>query len=880
MNLYLIDGNSYIYRAYYAIRELSNSKGFPTNALYGFTNMLFKILKEKQPDAIAISFDSPVPTERHKIYEDYKAQRPETPDDLLQQIPHIRRIVAAFCIPVFEIPGYEADDILGTIAKKASQQGMDVYIVTSDKDMLQIVDERVKIYDPMKDRMLDAEYVNGRYGILPGRISEFMALTGDPVDNIPGVKGVGQKTAKDLLTEFISIDDLLSNADRIKRHKLRTLIKDNADMIKLSKTLATLDTSVPLDVDFKAIHAKEPDWSLLLDLFREFEFGSLMRLIPRETGRERKCEIVLARERLEEIASCIDDHFAFDTETTGKNPMSSQLVGIAICHEKGSAFYIPVAHAYQGSPKQITKETLIQVLSRFFEDDKISKAGHNLKFDIMMLRQEGIRVNGYLYDTMIASYLLHPNKPVHSLEETALSHLSYRKKSFQEVLQKRGSFAEVPLEDAGPYSCDDAVLSFELQSILFKSLDEAALIKMYQDIEMPLIHVLADVESKGIKVDVEKLQEISKELEREIDGIERRVYFLAGEEFNINSPKQLSTVLFHNLGFKPGKKTKTGFSTQMAVLEELAATHELPREILTYRSLNKLKTTYIDILPTLVNPRTGRIHTSFNQAATATGRLSSSEPNLQNIPVRGEWGRRIREAFIAEKHNLLLSADYSQIELRILAHLSSDQGFIEAFRNGLDIHTRTASEIFGVPLDSVSPDLRRIAKTVNFGIIYGMSPFGLSAALNISMNDAKSYIDQYFARHPGIKRYMEKTISEAKEHGYVATLFGRKRAVPEVKSKNAAVRQQGERLAINSPIQGTAADMIKLAMTHIWSTLNASKLKTKMILQVHDELLFEVPGNELDQTVAIVKKGMEEAVSLSVPVSVGIYYGKNWSEAH
>ena len=880
MNLYLIDGNSYIYRAYYAIRQLSNSKGFPTNALFGFTNMLFKILKEKNPDAVAISFDSPEPTERHKLYEDYKAQRPEAPDDLLQQIPHIRRIVAAFSIPVFEIPGYEADDILGTIAQKASEQGMDVYIVTSDKDMLQIVDERVKIYDPMKDRMLDSEYVKDRYGILPGRITEFMALTGDPVDNIPGVKGIGQKTAKDLLKEFSSIDSLLVNADKIKKQKVRTLIEDNKDLIKLSEKLATLDTSVPLNIDFKALHAKEPDWSLLLDLFREFEFGSLMKLIPRETGSERKCEIVLTGERLEEIVSCIENHFAFDTETTGKNPMSAHLVGIALCYEKGSAFYIPVAHSYQGSPKQMNKETLIHVLSKFFEDEAISKTGHNMKFDIMMLGQEGIRVYGYLYDTMIASYLLHSNKPVHSLEETALSHLSYRKKSFQEVLQKRFSFAEVPLEDAGPYSCDDASLSFELKSVLFKRLDEAALAKIYKDIEMPLIHVLADVESNGIKVDVEKLREISKQLEREIDGIKRRVYFLAGEEFNINSPKQLSTVLFHNLGFKPGKKTKTGFSTQMGVLEELAATHELPREILAYRSLNKLKTTYIDVLPTLLNPRTGRIHTSFNQAATATGRLSSSEPNLQNIPVRGEWGRRIREAFIAEKHNLLLSADYSQIELRILAHLSKDQGFIEAFRNGLDIHARTASEIFDVPLDSISPDHRRIAKTVNFGIIYGMSPFGLSAALNISIDDAKNYIDQYFARHPGIKLYMEKTISEAKERGYVVTLFGRKRAVPEVKSKNAAVRQQGERLAINSPIQGTAADMIKLAMTHIWSEFNASKLKTKMILQVHDELLFEVPQEELDQAVAVIKNGMEEAVSLSVPVSVGINYGKNWAEAH
>jgi DNA polymerase-1 len=481
---------------------------------------------------------------------------------------------------------------------------------------------------------------------------------------------------------------------------------------------------------------------------------------------------------------------------------------------------------------------------------------------------------------MISAYLMNPNKPNHSLEEVALEYLSYRKKTFPEVLDKKKSFAEVPLNEAASYACDDAHLSYELKEILFSKLRENDLEELYFRIEMPLIHVLADMELTGVKVDTEKLGEFSKELERDLDGITRRIFFLAGEEFNINSPKQMSRVLFQSLGFQPGKKTKTGFSTEMGVLEELAETHELPREILNYRSLNKLKTTYIDVLPALINPATGRVHTSFNQAATATGRLSSSEPNLQNIPVKGEWGRRIRETFIAEENNLLISADYSQIELRILAHLSNDEGLINAFRNELDIHTRTACEIFGIPAERVTPDIRRIAKTVNFGVIYGISPFGLSETLSISRDEAKKYIEQYFQRHPGVKSYIERSLDEARKKGYVSTLFGRRRAVPEIRSKNSNTRLLGERLAINSPIQGTAADIIKIAMIHIWEKLRDKDLKAKMILQVHDELLFELPANEIETVMAIVKTEMEGVMEISVPLCVDIRYGKSWAEAH
>ncbi len=880
MNLYLIDGNSYVYRAYYAIRNLSNSKGFPTNAIYGFTNMLLKIMREKKPDGLAVSFDSPVPTERHRIYEEYKAQRPEAPGDLIEQIPHIRRMISAFRIRIFEAPGYEADDILGTIARKAESEGADVFIVTGDKDMLQLVDRKVKIYDPMKDKVFDEEFIKEKFGVGPERITEFMALTGDAVDNIPGIKGVGEKTARELLSEFSSLEDLLNNPDRIKKDKLRTLVAENADIVRLSKKLATLDTSVPVDGNVEEFRLQEPDWPSLLSLFKEFEFGSLMKLIPSGATRKLRYETVLAVEKAEELISSIRNGFAFDTETTSRDPMIARLVGLSVCSEKGRAFYIPVSHSYDGVPPQISRKDLSEVLVPVFEDERREKIGHNLKYDIVILRREYIDLKGPVFDTMIAAYLLNPNKPNHSLEEVSLEYLSYRKKTFMEVLRKRTSFSEVPLEEAVPYACDDASLSFELKEILFGKLRENDLEKLYFDIEEPLIYVLADMEMAGLKIDLNKISEISKELERELDGITRRIYFLAGSEFNINSPRQLADILFRNLGLQPGKKTKTGFSTGMGVLEELAQTHELPREILNYRSLNKLKTTYIDVLPALVNPGTGRIHTSFNQTVTATGRLSSSEPNLQNIPIKGDWGRRIRETFVAEENNLLLSADYSQVELRILAHLSNDAGLIEAFRSDVDIHARTASEIFSIPIDRVTPDIRRIAKTVNFGVIYGISPFGLSETLSISREEAKDYIEQYFNRHPGVKRYIEKCLDEAREKGYVATIFGRKRAIPEIGSKNSNTRQQGERLAINSPIQGTAADIIKIAMIDIRKRFTESCQKARMILQVHDELLFELPIPELEAVTGIVKKEMEGVIALSVPLRVGISYGKNWAEAH
>lgn len=879
MDLYLIDGNSYVYRAFYAIKGLTNSKGFPTNAAFGFTNMLLKIIREKKPGGLAVCFDSPARTERHELFEDYKAQRPETPSDLVAQLPYIRNIISAFRINAFEVPGYEADDVIGTIARKAALEGHKVFIVTADKDMLQLVDDNIKIYDPMKERVLDAEYVRERFGVGPGRVTEFMALTGDSVDNIPGIKGVGEKTAKELLSDFKSIEDLLGHPERIKRDRLRKMVSASKDIVILSKKLATIETSVPLDITLSEFVTAEPDWLSLLSIFKELEFSSFMKLIP-SLETLRRYETIDSLERLGEVLSSVGDRIAFNTEAKGRNPLTDRIVGIAFCSEEDMAYYVPVSHSYPGVGKQPDKRGVFRHISPLLGKHEVAKIGHNLKYDIMLLGHEGVRVEGVLYDTMIAAYLLNPNKIGHSLEEVSFEYLSAKKKSFVEVLKKRKSFEEVSIEEAAAYATEDAALSLELCDVLFPKLRKEGLEKVYFDIEMPLIEVLVEIEKSGIKLDTTLLRGLAEEMAVEIDSIQKRIFFLSGEEFNINSPKQLSRILFQSLGLSPTKKTKTGFSTGMDVLEDLAEHHALPMEVLHYRSLSKLKTTYLDVLPSLVNPETGRIHTFFNQTATATGRLSSSDPNLQNIPIRGPWGKRIRQAFIAEEGNLLLSADYSQVELRVLAHVSKDEGLSEAFHKGLDIHVRTASEIFGVPLSEVTQDMRRTAKTVNFGVIYGISAFGLSETLNIERADAQKYISQYFDRHPGVRKYIEGVLLEAARQDYVTTLFGRKRPVPELKSHNKNTRQQGERLAVNSPIQGTAADIIKIAMIRISKRLREEAVQARMILQVHDELLFELPGHELQKVRLIVREEMEGAAELSVPLKVELGHGENWAVAH
>jgi DNA polymerase-1 len=882
MAIYLIDGNSYVYRAFYAIRGLTDSSGRPTNAIFGFTSMLLKIIRERVPEGLLVSFDTPHPTGRHKLFEDYKAHRPDTPEELLQQLPHIKKIVQALGIKSFEVPGYEADDVLATLAEEAKGKGMRVYIVTGDKDMLQLVGGPVSVYDPMKDRELDEGYVLERFGVPPRRVTEYMALVGDPVDNIPGVKGVGEKTAKGLLAEFGSLEELMAHPERIKKDRVRKLITEGVEDMNLSRQLAEVDRQVPLETSEADFSLGEPDWEALGDIFRELEFTSLLKILPgRPAPGERECEAVFYKSRLREIISSIKGELALDTETTGTDPTVDRMVGFSLSTARGKACYVPLMHDYPGVPEQLDREAALDAVRPVIEDGETAKVGHNLKFDILVLRGEGLDTRGRLYDTMVASYLLGPTRPEHSLESVGLEHLSRKKRTFKEVVGKKGGFREVDIPTAADYACEDAELAFGLKEVLFQGLREEGLEELYFKVEMPLIYVLAEMEAAGVKVDTERLAALGKELDRELEGLRGRIFFLAGCEFNINSPKQLGKVLFEDLGLKPGKKKKTGYSTDMGVLEELARTHELPGEVLDYRSLSKLKNTYVDVLPARINPATGRLHTSFNQTVTATGRLSSSTPNLQNIPVRGEWGGRIRESFIAEEGSVIISADYSQIELRILAHLSEDPALLEAFIRGVDVHTRTAMEIFDISgEEGVSADMRRVAKTVNFGVLYGMSPFGLSEALGISRQEAAGFIDRYFQRHPGVEAYVGRVLEEARKTGHVRTIMGRKRPVPEIRSRNANTRLLGERLAVNSPIQGTAADIIKVAMINVSDRLRESGHAAMMILQVHDELLLESPVQEAPGVSELLREGMQGAIRLKVPLHVEVGIGGSWAEAH
>jgi DNA polymerase-1 len=878
VKLYLIDGNSQVYRAFFAIRGLTDSKGKPTNAIYGFTNMLLKIIREKKPDAVAVSFDTPHPTERHALFRDYKVHRPETPDELSRQFPHVKRMIRAFGIEIFEEPGYEADDVLATLAERASAEGAEVYIVTGDKDMFQLLTDSVKVYDPMKDRVIDEGYVREKLGVPPKRVVEFMALVGDPTDNIPGVKGIGEKTASQLLREFDSLDELMAHPERIKRERTRKLVSEGIEDIKMSRELARINRSVPLEVELGDLRLREPDWHALLGLFREFEFSSLMKLIPAEKTRPgTRCEIIEEPGILRDYLDGIKGELALHVETAGALSVKDEVVGFSLCAGKEGAAYVPLAH--EGAGEQMRKTEAYDAFAPVLRDEGVTKTGHDLKRDMIALTDEGLEVRGPLRDVMLASHLLNPLRADHSLANLCLEYLGARKKTRVEAVGKR-SIAKLRVEDAASYACEHASVALELGGLLFGKMEEEGLKGVYEKIEMPLIYVLSELEEAGMKLDSGVLEDQSKELESELDAMQRRIFFLAGGEFNINSPKQLARVLFERLGLKPGKRKKTGYSTEVGVLEELAREHELPGEILNWRTLNKLKTTYVDVLPGLVNPRTGRLHTTFNQAATATGRLSSSSPNLQNIPIRGDWGTRIREAFVAEEGSVLVSADYSQIELRILAHLSADRALAGSFRDGVDVHTRTAAELFGVEPGRVSAEMRRVAKTVNFGVVYGITSFGLSQTIGVSREEAQEYIDRYFARHSGVRAYMDRVLAEARERGFVSTMFGRRRPVPELSSRNAQTRQLGERLAMNTPIQGTAAEVIKLAMISISRRLKEEKLAGRMILQVHDELVFECPDGEKDALMGLVRKEMEGAVTLDVPLAVEIGSGRNWALAH
>jgi DNA polymerase I len=874
--LYLIDGSAYIYRAFFALPALNNSKGLQTNAVYGFTTTLLKIIREHKPDGLAVTFDEKGPTLRHEEFKEYKAQRPPMPDGMKSQIPYIHRVVEALNIPAVKQAGYEADDLIGTLARQAEQAGYDVVIVTGDKDMLQLVTSHVRIYDPVKDKWSgDAECV-AKFGVEPSRVIEIMGLMGDASDNIPGVKGIGEKTAMKLIAQFGTIDELLSRLEEVTPARIKTLLTEQADQARLSRRLATIDTQSPVEFHPESYRIKPPHDEQLADLLRELEFTSLLKslqLSPKQL--ETKAQ---ATSIIEDEASA---HRFIDGSPkggslgvrcllAGQPGVHADVLGLALSTGEQTAF-IPIdIHAYM--------RTVIEML----HDHTRTKTVHDLKTTLLAFHRFGITLAPPYVDTMIADYLLNPNRRDHSLDTIMLERLGERFGSKTQEKAYPQSLFEV---DTGSReeATEAAAALAKLGPILMEQLSEQGSLSLFTEVEMPLVPVLADIERNGFLLDVDDLHTLSKELERDLDRMMESIAVIAGSEFNINSPKQLATVLFEKLGLKPLRKTKTGYSTDEDTLTQLAAQHELPAQILSYRSLSKLKSTYVDALPEMVHPDTKRLHTSLNQTVAATGRLSSTDPNLQNIPVKGEYGLRIREAFIVPKGHELLCADYSQIEPRILAHLSQDPRLLSVFAKGEDIHMATAMEIFGLPSSQITRDMRRAAKTVVFGIVYGISPFGLSQNLSVPQAEAKKYIDTFFERFPAVRALMDRNIAEGREKGYTTTILGRRRPIPELQSGDQAQRGFGERMAVNSPIQGSAADLIKVAMINVHKTLHEELPHVKMILQVHDELIFEVPDHDLEEAKRLVKSEMEgvgKHLGLSVPLKVDLGVGKNWRIAH
>lgn len=884
--LFLIDGSSYIYRAYHALTPLSNAKGFPTHAIYGVTNMLLKILREKKPEYMAVIFDAKGPTFRHKESPTYKANRPQMPDDLAQQIPYIKRIVKALGLSILEKEGYEADDIIATLCKYLVSEDIDIVVVSGDKDLRQVLSPKVIIWDSMRDKILREEDIIEKYKLPPARLKEIMALTGDKIDNVPGVPGIGEKTAIKLLHQFGSLDALLTHLDEVKPERIKRNLIAFKDQIIINLKLVSLDDDVPLKVTLEDLHLGNQDRETLRYLFEELEFRKLLKDFSLyQSLSSTKYYTVLNKKALKDLVGRLKkaDSLALDLETTGKDALSAEIIGICFCYQAGEAWYVPVGHFYLGVPTQLPLKEVLNLLRPVLESEEILKIGHDIKYDILVLRRHGIELKGVAFDTMLAAYTLNPTQTKYNLAELAQRYLKIKKTEYEDIVRqgrKKIPFSQVDIDTASDYACEKVDITLRLKNLLEVQLKDASQEELFREIEMPLLPVLADMEWWGVKVDRAYLKHLSQTFASRLREIERRIFTLAGEEFNINSPAQLRHILFEKLGLPAVKKTrgKTGYSTDAEVLNGLALIHPLAKEVVRYRMLMKLKSGYVDALPQMINPSTGRIHTSYNQAVTATGRLSSSEPNLQNIPARGEEGKSIRQAFIPETGWLYLAADYSQIELRLLAHFSEDEALLMAFRQGEDIHTRTAAEIFQVAPELVTSDMRRQAKVINFGIIYGMSPYGLSKELGTSVSVAKQYIDQYFTRYPGVKAYIESTLKRAKETGYVETLFKRKRFLPEIKSNNQVIRKAAERMAINTPIQGTAAEIIKMAMIRLWRSFKKEGLKTKMIMQVHDELIFELPPEEERKLIPLVKDTMEQVVSLKVPLKVKIKLGKNWAE--
>jgi len=887
--IYLIDGSAYIYRGFHALPMLSNSKGLPTNAILGFTQILIRLIKEKKPDFLAMFFDSRGPSFRHDIFPEYKANRPAMPDELSVQIPYIKQITEGFKIKAYEKQGFEADDLIGTAAVEAERQGYQVILVSGDKDFMQLVSDNILIFDPIKEAMIGRNEVKERTGVFPEKIIDVMALTGDASDNVPGVPGIGKKTAPTLIEEFGSLDGLYENLDRISAKKQKENLAQNKDLAFLSRRLVTIDTDAAMDFQIDDCKAIEPDGAILNELFTELGFKKFQQDFPKTSDHSTKnYQAVMSQEALEQLVKTLSNEscFAVDTETTSTDPMRADLVGLSFSVSDNEGFYIPVAHTYPDAPPQLDMDLVLETLRPVLENPAIGKIGQNIKYDLIVLKRHGIDLKGVAFDTMIASYVLNPAKRAHGLDDIAMEVLNHKTITYEDVAGKGKNallFSQVPLDKAVPYAAEDA----DITRLIYKHYNEElgktpGLVSLFETVEMPLCLVLAQVEMNGIRVDEPTLKGLSVTFENELANMEETIYSLAGEQFNIQSSQQLGTILFEKLNLPVQKKTKkkTGYSTDVDVLTILSEHHELPAKILRYRTVAKLKSTYTDALIGLVNPSTGRIHTSFNQTVAVTGRLSSSEPNLQNIPIRTEEGRLIRSAFIPDDDYVLISADYSQIELRILAHCSDDQILIEAFNNNEDIHTRTAAEVFNYHPSLVTDDLRRQAKAINFGIVYGMSPFGLSRELGISQKMAKTYITHYFERYNGVKRFMDQAVVDARATGQTSTLLGRIRELPEIHSPNMGIRQFAERSAINTPIQGTAADLIKLAMIGCHKAIAEENLNARMLLSVHDEIVFEVEKTAVDNVSARIRDIMEHIWELKVPLKVNIATGKNWAEAH
>ena len=887
---YLIDGSSYIFRAFFGVRQqLSTSKGFPTNALYGFINMLQKVIRDEKPDYLVVAFDSPEKTFRHKIFPDYKANRDAPPEELSKQFPYFEPLVEAYGLSSIRRPGFEADDIIGTLAIKGGQEGLDVVIVSGDKDMMQLISPNVHMLDTMKNKKFMDKEVLEKFGVPPDKVIEVMGLMGDSSDNIPGVTGVGPKTAAELIQKFGSIESLYKRIEEVEKKKVKEKLERDKESAFMSRELVSIDTGMDLEFNSDLMKPGKVDSSTLKKMFEKFEFVSFLEGMQGEVKKSIEVDrsnykTILTEKSLKDLMKSLvkNRSFAFDVETTNKRPVWARMVGISFSFDDGNSYYIPLAHRYLGAPDQLDLKMVCEKLKTILEDKSIKKCGHNIKYDLIVLANEGIALDGLDFDTMIASYLLNPSSRGHGLDALSMEYFGHKNITYKEMVgsgNKEIGFDEVEVGPATEYAAEDSDMTWRLKGKLQPKLIDSTL-KLYKEIELPLLEVLAEIELNGIYINRKHLVELSSKIDKQLLILEKDIYILADEEFNINSPKQLSVILFEKLKLPVIKKTKTGYSTDVSVLELLAQEHKLPEQILSYRQLAKLKSTYVDALPGEIFKNTGRVHTSFNQTVAATGRLSSSNPNLQNIPIRSEMGREIRKAFTAEGDNMLLSADYSQIELRILAHLSKDKALKNAFDKGEDIHSRTAADIFGSALDNVDDDSRRMAKAVNFGIIYGLSAFGLSRQLKISRKEAKDFIDQYFSLYSKVKGFMDNTISEARECGYTLTMFNRRRYLPDLKSDNRQTRESAERVAINSPIQGSAADLIKVAMIQISRKLKKLKLNSKMILQVHDELVFECPVHEQKEIESLVRKEMEGACLLSVPLIVDIGWGKNWNEAH